>query len=258
MTRDTTTRSTTGLFPATAWTLIRHAQQLPQAQYEASRNEFLARYWKPVFCFLRARGYPPAEAEDLSQGFFVRFLEKDALRKADREKGRFRTFLLTILDRFLSDLQDPRRQSRQRRFERGWVSISTLGTPEDRSFEPSEDETPDAVFMKQWAAALMRSVQEQLRRRCEDASRPEWYALFASLYGEDADGAHPTQAALAERSGLSLDQVKYALDQTRGWFTAALVDEVRQHVDSDEDVMIEIRELRHWLGAGSAPGSAPE
>jgi DNA-directed RNA polymerase specialized sigma24 family protein len=248
MASDPLASSSSGLFPVTAWTFIRNAQQLDRDQYVAARNEFLARYWKPVFCFLRARGYPPGEAEELTQAFFERFLEKDSFRRAEQARGRFRTFLLAVLGRLLSDLHNWERLPHQEQFERQWVSISTLMKDEDRSFEPPCHETPEAVFMKQWAVALVRSIQEQLKRRCEDAGKPKYYAIFAARFIEADSDIHVTREALAEQFGLTLDQVRYALDQTRDWFAELLRAEVRQHVTSDEEVGQEIRDLMDLLG----------
>jgi RNA polymerase sigma-70 factor (ECF subfamily) len=254
MAGDTSSPNSGSLFPATAWTLLRDVQQLPPAQYEVQRNTFLAHYWKPVFCFLRARRYSVAEAEELTQAFFERFLEKDAIRKADRQKGRFRTFMLTVLERFLSDLQNPERQSKQRLFERRWVSLSTLVTDKDRAFQPPGQAAPDSVFMKQWALALMHSIREQLKRRCAQARRPDWYEVFEVTYGGHASGPRATQESLAAQFGLTRDQVKYAQQQTRDWFAELLQGEIRQHVDSDDEVALEIRELRNWLA--DEPGRA--
>jgi RNA polymerase sigma-70 factor (ECF subfamily) len=230
MSGEQRTGPSSGSFPTTAWAFIRNAQQLEATEYVSARNDFLTRYWKPVFCFLRAKGHPPERAEELTQGFFERFLRKDSFRKADQEKGRFRTFLLTVLDRFLSDQQSRKRLPHQKRFEQKFVSVSTLITDEDRSFEPSCHETPETIFMRQWAVALVRSVQEQLKHRCEAAGKPGYYRLFAAKFIENDLDTRVNNEALAERFDLSIHQVRYALDEARGWFAELLRSEVRQHV----------------------------
>jgi hypothetical protein len=101
--------------------------------------------------------------------------------------------------------------------------------------------------MRQWAVALVRSVQEQLKHRCEAAGKPGYYRLFAAKFIENDRDTRVTNEALAERFDLSIHQVRYALDEARGWFAELLRSEVRQHVTSDEDVGHEIRDLMGLL-----------
>lgn len=232
-------------FPTTAWTFIRAAQDPQHADFTPAVNGFITRYWRPVFCFLRARGYPLHAAEDLTQEFFTRFLERDWLRRADPERGRFRTFLLTILVRFLSDLGE-RRAPRQHSFERRFVSIDSLLNDEDRSYEPPAGETAEAIFMRRWAADLVAEVRVRLRKVCADRDRADWYDVFAAAHGIDGD-AGATQQALADRFGLTRDQVRYALMQVQQWFVVLLRAEVRDHVEADADVGDELRELMALL-----------
>src|SRR5438552_4149470 len=103
MPNDSTFRSSAAPFPTTAWGFIQSIKDCADVDYLPALNPFLAAYWKPVFCFLRARGYRLHEAEDLTQAFFLRFLERDWILKVDPQKGRFRTFLLTLLVRFVAD-----------------------------------------------------------------------------------------------------------------------------------------------------------
>jgi len=228
-------------FPSTAWSFIRAAQDPQHAEFAAAVNGFIARYWRPVFCFLRAGGHGLHAAEDLTQEFFTRFIERDWLRRADPERGRFRTFLLTILVRFLSDLGD-RRAPRQQVFERRFVSVESLLRDEDRRYEPPSGETAEAIFMRQWAAALVAEVRRRLRKLCADRDRADWYDVFAAAHGIDGD-AGATQQALADRFAMTRDQVRYALEQVQRWFVVLLRAEVRDHVDCDADVGDEIREL---------------
>ncbi len=115
----------------------------------------------PVFYFLRARGYPLHRAEDLAQEFFLQFYQRGWIGRAEQQRGRFRTFLLTILTRFLSD-QGPERCPRQRAFDEQLVTISVLLGDSDRSFEPPDNRTPEEIFMQQWARAVLARVQQGL------------------------------------------------------------------------------------------------
>ncbi len=229
-------------FPTTAWTLIRAAQDSQQTDHVEALQQFAARYWKPVFYFVRAKGHPLHAAEDLIQAFFLRLLEKDWLRPADAQRGRFRTFLLTMLTRFLAD-QGPARAPGQMNFERQLVSIGSLMSDADRMFEPAHSETAETLFMRQWAAALVNTVTQRLRGFYDAEGRPEWFDAFQAMPPEQPGQAAPTQHDLADQLGMTRDQVRYALSMAEQRFAHFLREEVRDQVGSEEDVGEEINEL---------------
>jgi RNA polymerase sigma factor (sigma-70 family) len=244
MANDLSASASGGGFPTTAWSFIRAAQDPEHPEYVRAMNQFIARYWKPIYYFLRVKGHPRHRAEDLTQEFFTRFLERDWLRRADPERGRFRTFLLSVLVRFLSDQGDAR-APRQKVFERRFVSVSSLLADEDRTWGPPAGETPEAIFMRQWAATLLADVRGRLRKLCGDRDHADWYDIFEAAHG---DGDSTSQQRLAERFHLSRDQVRYALEQVQKWFVVLLRAEVRDQVGSEADVGDEIRELMTLLG----------
>jgi RNA polymerase sigma-70 factor (ECF subfamily) len=90
-------------FPTTTWNMVLAAKDRQSAGYLDAMNRCIAGYWKPVFYFVRSRGYPLERAEDLTQEFFLQFMDREWIRRADPQRGRFRTFLLTVLVRFLSE-----------------------------------------------------------------------------------------------------------------------------------------------------------
>jgi DNA-directed RNA polymerase specialized sigma24 family protein len=225
-------------FPITAWTVIRTAGDRQHPGYAEAVNRFVGRYWKPVFCFLRARGCPLPQAEDLTQEFFARLLERDWLEKADPGRGRLRTFLLTLLIRFLSD-QGPERAPRQKTFEQQLVSITSLVGEEERSFEPPDGETPESIFFRRWAEEVLVNAR-RLQRFCGERGHADWYALFEAAHGEDEE---TNRQALAGRFGVTPNQVRHALSQVRQWFRVLLHAEVRDEVGPDADVAEEVREL---------------
>jgi RNA polymerase sigma factor (sigma-70 family) len=226
-------------FPTTAWHCIETAQDPDHPDCVEHRNTLLVRYWKPVFYFLRARGCNLHQAEDLTQEFFTRFLDRDWLARADPNRGRFRNYLLTILIRFLAD-HGPARAPRQSAFEHRFVSLSTLLTDEERQYEPPDHETPETIFLKKWAGALILTARHRLQVMCQKKNRMDWFALFETVHDRD-DPA--TQEQLAAAFGLSRDQVRYALDQTRQWFKHLLREEVRKETVSEDELNDEVREL---------------
>src|SRR5215471_15739672 len=102
-----------GHFPTTTWTLVLSAGRQTDAQSSEALASLCEKYWYPLYAYIRRRGYPAEQAQDLTQEFFARVLEKHYIERADRNKGRFRTFLLSSLTCFLSDEMD-RRQALKR------------------------------------------------------------------------------------------------------------------------------------------------
>lgn len=235
-------------FPPTAWTFL-DAVPLPGTPaYREALNRLITAYWRPVFYFLRARGLSVQQAEDVTQGFFARFYERDIVRKADREKGRFRTFLLAVLRNYLSD--ETTRAPRQRRFDDGLAAVEGLLGDEERSYEPAGGETPEAAFNRRYAAELLREVRESLRDRCAVADCADWYEVFAAAHLDYGPDGPPSQETLAARLGLSRDQVRYRLNKVQDWFQGLLRARLRQEVGSDDEVAAEVRALQDALSPG--------
>ena len=242
MSGDAPTTSDAAPFPATAWERIQVVQDPGHPDHVAMANWFITAYWKPVFHFIRAKGHRLQEAEDLTQEFFLRFVERDWIRPADPGRGRFRNFLLRIVGRFLAD-RGPKRAPRQQHFERQFVSVGSLLGEEERSFEPPADVTPEALFMKEWARALLQTVQDRLRELYTGEGRRVWYGLFAAVHGRAPSEKRPRREALAEAFGLTPDQVRYGLEQAEKRFRRLLRAEVRAQVASEEEIDEEISEL---------------
>lgn len=235
-------------FQTTAWSLIHAMKNRDASQYLPAMNRFIAGYWKPVFYFLRARGCSLHQAEDLTQEFFARCLEGDWIQRADPQRGKFRALLLTVLKGFLSD-QGPKRAPRQKKFDSELVSIEGLVGDLERTYEPASDETPDQVFMKRWAAALVENVLTRLRQEFQRLDRSLWYQVFTAVHYPASHEERPSQQALAHRFGVSREQVRYGLEQATQRFRQYLRQEVRDQVGPKADVGAEIRELMGLLGS---------
>lgn len=233
-------------FPQTAWSLVRKAQDSDGDEYVTAMNRCIVGYWKPVFSFLLAKGREFHEAEDLTQEFFQMFFERNWILPANPERGRFRTFLLTILTRFVAD-QGPGRATRQRVFDERLISVSTLIGDDEHEVTRCLNETPDAVFMRQWARAIITGVQRALELWCEGRGRPDWYRMFSAVHFPSSTSERITQQFLAERYHVSRDQIRYALQETESRFAALLRAEVAEQVESADDLAAEIQELQALL-----------
>jgi len=237
-----------GRFPTTRWSLVSKAKDRLSPENVEAVNALVSKYWKPVFYFIRAKGYPLDRAEDLTQEFFLGFLERDWLRRVDRTRGRFRTFVLTILVRFLAD-QGPKRVRRQKRFEQQILPVSTLLSDQDRAFEPPVGGDPKSIFMQRWAMALVDHVRGEVRRQLAEEGHAVRYELFEAAVCADPLQAR-SQTALAREYGLTRDQVRYAVKDVRNRFDHQLRGELRRdgcpadEIDEGVFVLIHLLERR--------------
>jgi RNA polymerase sigma-70 factor (ECF subfamily) len=204
----------------------------------------IATYWRPVFSYLRAKGHTATDAEDLTQEFFVRFLAKGWLDRADPGKGCFRAFLKTLAGRFALVRTDRARQ--QDRFERQFVAVSTLVKDEDRRYEPAAGETPEEAFDRQWKQETLATVRRNLRAYYEGADDPKLrrrFEIFAAYYLAERVSEQPTRDVLAARYGMTLDAVRHALDEVNKRYERLLRQEIRDQVGSEDEVEAELRSL---------------
>src|ERR1700685_2027584 len=160
-------------FPTTRWTLV-VAASAPQAKEARSALVSLCEgYWYPLYAYVRRRGYQADQAQDLTQEFFIRVLEGRYLDRADPEKGRFRSFLLTSLKFFVADEED-----RGRALKRGGgvlVPLEFSSGEERYQREPTHDETPERIFERRWALSLLDRVVERLRNEFVHHGQPEHF-----------------------------------------------------------------------------------
>ena len=234
-------------FPTTAWSMLEHAKSPDKAEVTAAMNRFIVGYWRPIYRFLRAKGCRHDTAEDLTQEFFLKFLDHDWLAKADASRGRFRNYLLAILKRFLAD-QGSGRAPRQMAFDQALVQVSALARDEERSFEPSHHELAEDVFMKQWAQALVEEVRGELAAWCRQRGRPDWCEIFTAHHFPPPGCEGLAQQSLAERFRSSRDQVRYALEQTAAEFARLFRAAVAGQVACEAEIDAEIRDIERLVG----------
>jgi RNA polymerase sigma factor (sigma-70 family) len=197
-------------------------------------------YWYPLYAFLRRRGHAAGEAEDLTQAFFARVLEKRSLQHADPARGRFRSFLLTSLKHFTANEHD--REIAKKRGGGTPVLALELQTAEGRfQLEPSTGETPERIFDRQWALTLLDCVIGRLRTEMLQRRKQ---SLFDALKMYLTGDTQATYAETAARLDMSEAAVKVAVHRLRKRFRELLRDEIAQTVSSPEEIDDELCYLR--------------
>ena len=227
-------------FATTRWSVVVAAGGDDTAGARDSLARLCASYWFPLYAFVRRRGHSPEEAQDLTQAFFTKLLEKNWVADADRSKGRFRTFLLSALTHFLSDEWD-----RARAQKRGGGAATlplSFDTAEERYVrEPADPDTPERIFERRWALALLDEVVSRLRDEYEGDGKADLFvALHPCLVGERT--ALP-YAELAQRLGTSESAVKSAVHRLRQRYRYLLREEIATTVSSPDEVDDELRHL---------------
>lgn len=204
------------------------------------------RYWYPIYAFLRRRGLNRHDAEDLTQSFFAHLLEMDSLAKVDREKGKFRTFLLSALTNYLNNEWE-KGQTAKRGGRRQIISLDEAAAEQLYSLELVEPSSPEKLFDRRWASAVVESVLARLREDYRAAGRTDLLAqLEPSLAEEPAAGRYADWAAAL---GLSEGAVRVALHRLRRRFGELLREEIAQTVASPAEVEEEIRHLFATIAA---------
>ncbi len=233
------------VFATTHWSLVVSAQD-GEAPRSAEALESLCRaYWYPLYAYARRTGHSAADAEDLTQGFFARLLEKDYLKAAAREKGRFRTFLLTALQRFLANEWD-RQHAQKRGGFTPMVAIDQALAEFRFAAEPAHSLQPDVLFDRQWAVTLLERTMATLQEEYVASGRA---ALFDHLQGCLARGQSGlAYTEIASRLKLTEAAVKMAVYRLRARYREILQAEIAQTVSSSEEVEEEIRHLFSAFG----------
>src|SRR5262245_65384679 len=161
-------------FATTHWSLVLAAGGTDSREVAPALRQLLERYWYPLYAFVRRKGHDSEEACDLTQEFLSRLLEKNLLRSADPGKGRFRTFLLTALSRFLVD--EWRREGRQiRGGGRSILSLDLVGAEARYRLEPADTLTPERIYERRWAMTLLERALKRLGEECAAAGRGEFF-----------------------------------------------------------------------------------
>jgi len=229
-----------GLFTTTHWSVVLAAGQQDSPQASEALETLCRAYWYPLYLYVRRRGYGPEDAQDLTQDFFARFLEKGSFNLADPSRGRFRTFLLKSLQHFLAD--DWKRAHRAKRGG-GTVELPLDGVVAEARYaaELTDTRSPERAYEQRWALTLLEQVLGRLR---EDYARVGKARLFEALqdflWGPDGSVSY---AALAQDLATTEGALRVAVHRLREHYRDRLRAEVAQTVTNPGEVDAELRYL---------------
>ncbi|QEH31638.1 RNA polymerase sigma factor [Aquisphaera giovannonii] len=227
-------------FETTRWGLVLAAADRASPGADEALAALCSAYWYPVYAFVRHRTRDADRAADLTQGFFARLIEKSDLRAADPARGRFRSFLLTACRHFLANEHD-RETARKRGGGRCVVSIDRRDAEGRYLIEPAHAMTPEHLFERRWALALLERALDELGREYRAAGKgPLFEHLKASLTGDDAGASH---AEAGRALGMTEAAVKKAAQRLRRAFREAIRRRILETVDDPGLVDDEIRSL---------------
>jgi RNA polymerase sigma factor (sigma-70 family) len=232
----------TGQFPPTQWSVVVAAAGTQSGEGREALERLCKAYWYPLYAYVRRRGYKAHDAQDFTQSYFEKLLEKHYLGQADPDRGKFRTFLLTSLKNFLANEWD-----RANRLKRGgqyqFVSWDHEVAEDRYRRDSATNLSPDALYDRSWIYALLESVMDQLKCEYEAAGKGRLHEEL-KVYLTGASQA-PSYAEAGERLGLSQSAMKMAVLRLRKRYGQLLRNEIAQTVATPEEID---EEMRHPLG----------
>jgi RNA polymerase sigma-70 factor (ECF subfamily) len=231
-------------FPTTHWSVVVRAGDPSSTLACEAVEKLCCVYWYPLYGFVRRQGRGPEEAQDLTQEFFAQILEKEAFKRADRERGRFRTFLLAALKNFL--VSEWRKGQAARRNCGPMISLDLEAAEQRYQTESSDPLSPDKIFEKRWAAALLEQVLCRLGEEyAAQGKQPLFERLKALLWGGQDAG---TYADAALQLGMSEGALRVAAHRLRHRYLETLRAQVADTLDDPADVDDELRYLIQLMG----------
>jgi RNA polymerase sigma-70 factor (ECF subfamily) len=233
-------------FATTHWSQVLAAGDDSSPQAAAALAQLCQTYWYPLYAFVRRQGFDTEAAQDLTQEFFARLLDKNFIANASQEKGRFRSFLLVALKRFLINEWE-RSRAQKRGGGQAVLSLDTELAEVRYGLEPVDEMTADRIFERRWALALLEEVLEALRCEYDAAGKVALFdALKIFLYGEKSA---ESQAAIAARFEMTEGAVRAAVHRLRGRYRDRLREFVGRTVANPSEIEPELRHLLAVLSA---------
>ena len=227
-------------FLTTHWSVVLVAGHTDSTRAQNALARLCQTYWYPLYAYVRRRGHSAPDAQDLTQEFFARLLERHTIASADPNRGRFRSFLLATLNHFLA--HEWEKDCAQKRGGGQQLLSLDLALAEQRyGLEPADNATPDKLFDKHWATALLEQVLSQLEAEYQQAGRAQLFAALKQTLTGTRE-SHP-YAELATRLGMNEAAVKMAVHRLRKRYRELLRAEIANSIADPEQAEDELRHL---------------
>jgi RNA polymerase sigma factor (sigma-70 family) len=227
-------------FLTTRWTMVVAASRDSAPGSREALSQLCERYWQPLYSYARRQGYSVEQAQDLTQAFFARFLEKRDVQDADPGRGKFRSFLLSSFKHFLANEYD-RERAKKRGGDQVMIALEVDAAEARYAAEPADELTPEMLFERQWALALIDRVMTTLRADLARSGKEATFdQLKGLLMGEKEEGGY---AHIARALGTTEGALKVTVHRLRRKFQNALRAEITATVSDDSEIDEEIRYL---------------
>ena len=228
------------VFATTHWSVVLAAKRSDGLLGDAALERLCRTYWPPLYAYIRREGYSAEDAQDLTQEFFAHLLARDYLQHLRHQEGKFRSFLLTFLKHFLADERD-RAGAQKRGGGKNFISLDDTSAEERHLDEPANALSPDLLFERRWAQAVMERASGRLREEYEAGGKA---ALFEELKDlQPGEHGAASYAEIGARLGLATGTIGSAVHRLRKRHREILREEIAQTVARPEEIDEEIRNL---------------
>ena len=236
--QQSVSRPNGGEFATTQWSLVLAAGEKANSNSDRALEKLCRTYWPPLYAYVRRRVRDLHEAQDLTQAFFERLLEKRFLAQADPERGRFRAFLIAAFQHFLAKEWD---KARVQKRGGGLLAFSLDFAAQDSSDGNfATDLTAERFYERQWAITLLNRVMTRLQREMERGGKGQQFQALKELIGGSGDSSYATAASDLD---ISESAARMAASRMRGRYRELLRDEIAQTVSTPEEIDDEVRHL---------------
>jgi RNA polymerase sigma factor (sigma-70 family) len=231
-------------FRTTHWSVVLLAGDNATSDATAALEQLCRAYWYPLYAFVRRKGHNPHDAQDLTQAFFERMMEKSFLQSVDRNKGKFRSFLLACLNHFLAkDWRDG--HTLKRGGAATFLPLDTAAYDERLAAETLSTQPPEDFYDRQWALTLLDQAMGRVEQEMKEAGKANLFeATKPFLVEPTRDGAYDP---VAERLGMTPRAVSMAVSRLRQRYRELVREAVAQTVTTPLELEEELRNLRRLI-----------
>jgi DNA-directed RNA polymerase specialized sigma24 family protein len=227
-------------FTTTHWSVVLEAGQDGSPKGSEAMAQLCRAYWYPLYAYVRRKGYNAQDAQDLTQEFFARLLARNYLSVADRNRGKFRAFLLGSLEHFLAR-EWTKAHAQKRGGGQALFSLDEVEAENRYLLEPADALTAEKIFDRRWATTLLEKGMTRLHEECSADGKSDLFAKVKGiLSGEKGDGSY---AEIATGLNVSEGAIKVAVHRLRQRCGELLRDEIAQTVATPQEVDEELRYL---------------